>query len=131
MSAYNQVLICLIAVLFGAFTFDLLRRQRLNIEYGLLWLLLTLGVLVVVGWKWLLFRLTFWMGARQPASILTLFSLAFMFFFLAFLTVQISTMTGRLKRLTQEVALLEHELRELAGKDAEDADREAGGKTAG
>ena len=129
MSAYNQVLICLIAILFGAFTFDLLRRQRLNIEYGLLWLLLTVGVLVVVGWKWLLFRLTFWMGARQPASILTLFSLAFLFFFLAFLTVQISTMAGRLKRLTQEVALLEHELRELAGKDAGGPDPGEGGQT--
>ena len=116
MSGYNQALICTIAVLFGAFTFDLLRRRRLNVEYGLLWLLLTAGVLTVVGWKWLLFRITFWMGARQPASILAMLSLAFIFFFMAFLTVQISTMTGRIKHLTQVVALLEQELRELKEK---------------
>ena len=113
MSGYNQALICAIAVLFGVFTFDLLRKRRLNVEYGLLWLLLAAGVLVVVGWKWLLFRLTFWMGARQPASILAMLSLAFIFFFMAFLTVQISTMSGRIKHLTQVVALLENELREM------------------
>ena len=113
MSGYNQALICVIAVLFGVFTFDLLRRRRLNVEYGLLWLLLTVGVLIVVGWKWLLFRMTFWMGARQPASILTLLSLAFIFFFMAFLTVQISTMASRIKHLTQVIALLEHEVREM------------------
>ncbi len=113
MSGYNQILICAIAVLFGVFTFDLLRRRRLNVEYGLLWLILAAGVLGVVGWKGLLFRLTFWMGARQPASILALLSLAFIFFFLAFLTVQLSTMTSRIKHLTQVVALLEHEVREM------------------
>ena len=127
MSGYNQALICVIAVLFGAFTFDLLRRRRLNVEYGLLWLLLTAGVLVVVGWKWLLFRLTFLMGARQPTSILTLFSLAFIFFFMVFLTVQISKMAGRIKRLTQSVALLEQEVREggvRQGKAETDSDEE-------
>jgi hypothetical protein len=115
-SGYNQILICAIAILFGVFTFDLLRRRRLNVEYGLLWLILAAGVLGVVGWKWLLFRVTFWMGARQPASILAMLSLAFIFFFLAFLTVQLSTMTSRIKHLTQVVALLEHEVREMKEK---------------
>jgi len=118
-SGYNQALICAIAVLFGVFTFDLLRRRRLNVEYGLLWLLLAAGVLIVVGWKWLLFRVTFWMGARQPASILALLSLAFIFFFLAFLTVQLSTMSSRIRRLTQVVALLEHEVQEMKEKQGE------------
>lgn len=123
MSGYNQALICAIAVLFGIFTFDLLRRRRMNVEYGLLWLLLAAGVLVVVGWKGLLFRVTFWMGARQPASILTLLSLAFIFFFLAFLTVQLSTMSSRIRRLTQVVALLEHEVREMKEKQGETTEK--------
>jgi hypothetical protein len=115
-SGYNQALICAIGILFGILTFDLLRRRRLNAEYGLLWLLLAVGVLVLVGWKWLLFRVTFWMGARQPASVLAMLSLAFIFFFLAFLTVQLSAMSGRIRNLTQTVALLQEEIRQLKAR---------------
>jgi hypothetical protein len=118
-SGYNQALICAIGILFGILTFDLLLRRRLNAEYGLLWLLLAVGVLVLVGWKWLLFRVTFWMGARQPASVLAMLSLAFIFFFLAFLTVQLSAMSGRIRNLTQTVALLQEEIRQLKARIAD------------
>lgn len=88
---------------------ELIRRRKLREEYALLWVMTTLGMIVLSTWYGLIERITRLIGAVAVTTTLFIFAL----FFLLLISVHFSTVLSRLtvqvRRMAQEMAVLEAE----------------------
>ena len=84
---------------------DLVRRDRLYVGYGIIFLLTILGALLVLVVPALLGGITRLVGALFPASALTLLALCFIVFMLVYVLAQITVVSNRLAMVVQELAI--------------------------
>jgi len=84
---------------------DLVRRDRLYVGYGIIFLLTILGALLVLVVPALLGGITRLVGALFPASALTLLALCFIVFMLVYVLAQITVVSNRLAIVVQELAI--------------------------
>jgi len=89
---------------------ELVRRRKLKEEYSWLWILTTVGMVVLSFWYGLIERLSALIGAVTPTTTLFIFALLFLLAIAIHVTTVISRLTQQLRRLTQEVAILGAEL---------------------
>jgi len=105
----------LIAILLAAglliFIIDAVRRRKLREEYAWLWILVGVVIVVLSLWRDLLGTITALMGIQLPANTVFFFGLVFIVFINLHFSIRISRLTDRVKRLTQDLALLEEESR--------------------
>jgi hypothetical protein len=106
----QKVVFLSIALVLLAVILELVRRRRLRVEYSWLWLASGSSIVVLILRYDLLIWLTEKVGAAIPTS--TLFFLCILFLALLCLhySVRLSSLTGDLKELTQELALLRAQL---------------------
>lgn len=97
---------------------ELVRRRRLREEYSWLWLLTGAMMVVLVVWYRLLLAITWLIGAVSPVTTLLLFSSLFLLAIAVHYSVIISTLTTRVKNLSQELALLASQLERAGGRRA-------------
>lgn len=100
-------------VLFMLYIVRLIVRGRLREEYAIVWIICTLVLLVLSVWRTGLETMSLALGVYYPPSLLFLFSLAAIVCFLVHLSVVNSKMQHSIKELTQELALLRHELEQM------------------
>lgn len=85
---------------------DLVRRRRLREEYSWLWIL-TGGVILALSiWYRALEAIARFIGVINPVSGLFFFGILFLFLIGLQFSVRISALTGQVKKLTQELAIL-------------------------
>ena len=101
----------------------LLRVERLTLRDSLLWLVSTFGALVTVAFPDLLGWTSRLLGVQVPSNALFFLAILYLLLNLFSVTVAVSFVSARTRRLTQECALLRAEIELL---------RSAGGlRTAG
>ena len=105
----GRLLLVAVAFVMSAVVVHMLRRRRLHEEYALVWLGMLAVMLLVVASRGTLFLVTRLVGAKYPASALTLISLAVIFLFLILYSTRISVLSDKVVRLTQELAILRSE----------------------
>ncbi len=101
---------------------ELIRRRRLREEYAFLWVLTTVGMMLLATWYGLIEWITQFIGAVAVTTTLFLFALLFLLLISVHFTTVISRLTVQVRRLTQELALLQAE-RGKAGADPVQAPR--------
>lgn len=112
MSATIRIAILLaIAVYFILFV--LLKKRRLTLRYTLLWLFSGAAMLVLVLFPKLLERLTNLLGFRVQSNALFAILLFFTLLIMISLTSIISRQDEYIKRLVQNVALLEKRVKDI------------------
>jgi hypothetical protein len=84
---------------------DLVRRDRLYVGYGIIFIVTILGALLVLLVPPLLGGMTRLVGALFPASALTLLALCFIVFMLVYVLAQITVVSNRLVTVVQELAI--------------------------
>ncbi len=92
---------------------ELVRRRKLREEYSILWLSLSAAMFVLALLPDLLNTVTGLIGAVIPTSTLFFFGLIFLIFINIQFSVQISSLSSRVKDLTQHVALLQCMLEDI------------------
>jgi hypothetical protein len=101
------------AVLVSVITFgvvlELVRRRKLREEYAFLWVVTTIGMLVLSIWYGLIERITRAIGAVTVTTTLFLFALIFLLLISVHFTTVLSRLTVQIRRLAQEMAVLEAE----------------------
>ncbi len=112
-----QIILIGILFLFFLFVIYLLLKRRLNIEYSIIWLFVIVFATFIVSSNKFIMFFTHLIGAKQPASTLSVLSISFIFIVLIYFSMKISIMSTRLKDLIQYVALLEKSLRDLMSKE--------------
>ena len=86
---------------------ELIRRRRLREEYAFLWVLTTVGMMVLATWYGLIEWITQFIGAVAVTTTLFLFALLFLLLISVHFTTVISRLTVQVRRLTQELAILQ------------------------
>ncbi|MBF0244642.1 MAG: DUF2304 domain-containing protein [Planctomycetes bacterium] len=135
MTPRQQLFAILVALVTALLIVNLVRKRRLAEEYSVLWILTSIGMLLIVfHYEWLL-TLTHWSGAVLPTTFLFIVAIVF----LLLLAVQFSLVLTRLKsdhrKLVQDNALLRNRVVELEkrlpgipGRDASLGEGAAGTK---
>lgn len=117
----SQLFLILILALNAILIIYLLLKEKINVEYSLIWFFtLALAAIIVLSNKFLLF-LTHLIGAKLPASTLAYLGFAFTFFVLIYFSTKISILSNKLKKLTQYTAFLEKKQKEQEKKEERQA----------
>ena len=111
----TQIIAALGAVGLALYVLDLVRRRRLSEEYSLLWVIATFTIALLGFCTPLLLWVTDLLGILGAASTVFACGLAFALAMLLFLTVKMSRLGEQNHTLTQELALMRHELDRVRG----------------
>jgi hypothetical protein len=126
MTPTQRVFAILISVTTFLVVMELIRRRRLREEYAFLWVLTTVGMMLLATWYGLIEWITRVIGAVTVTTTVFIFALIFLLLISVHFTTVISRLTVQVRRLTQELAILQAE-RGRAGEAAAPADRPATG----
>ncbi len=107
MSTYGIIFIDLVGIGMLLLILNLLRTEKLSINYAVIWVLAILSMMVIISVPSLLELLPIIVGARFPASALSLLAFAFIMLVLIFFSVQLSIISRRQNRLIQSIAIQE------------------------
>jgi hypothetical protein len=90
-----------------AIIIELIRRRKLREEYALLWVVTSLGMLLLSSWYGAMERITEIIGAITVTTTLFLFGLLFLLLISVHFSTVASRLTVQVRRLTQELAILQ------------------------
>jgi hypothetical protein len=116
LAPHMRVFATLVLLAFMLWVANLVRHHRLNLRDSLLWLLSTGAALIVTVFPLILVWVSRALQIEIPAN--ALFALTFLYVLLNLLsiTITVSTTAARVRRLTQECALLRAELERVRGE---------------
>jgi hypothetical protein len=119
-----QVVIVVAGIALAVFILELVRRRRLREEYSWLWILVAIGYFLLAIWPGLAERVATLLGSTSAVSAFTFLGFLFLFLICVQFSVQISRLTEQNKNLTQQIAVLDGEVRRLEqeGDGQESAD---------
>ena len=109
---------------------NMVRKKSLDLRYALIWLALIAMILVIVIVPRLLGVITHFLGIYDAMNMVFFMGFVFLIVVTFFLTAALSRNSNRIKALTQQVALLEKQVRDESVKvslkdeaSSEDAER--------
>jgi hypothetical protein len=111
-----QIVSILLGVVFLGVIFQLIRKNRLQEKYALLWITSAAIILVLSLWRGLLESFAAWAGIFYAPSALFLVALFCGMVIALHFSIVISDLSKQNKTLIQEIALLKEELVRLAGR---------------
>jgi len=101
-------MLIIIIVLF-VFIISMLRKKKLDLKYCLIWLFSLVGIAVFCIFPQIMYRLSDLLGIIEPVNTLFLVCIAFLACICISLTVVVSRLSDRLRKLTQNIAISEWE----------------------
>ncbi len=105
MSLQGVLVLNLIALALLLWVLNLIRHGRLYVGYGVIFVIATLGTMLLVSVPKLQTVLTHVIGAVFPVSALTLLALCFIVLMLLYTLTQLTIVSNRLSKLVQELAI--------------------------
>lgn len=105
MTIQGIIVLILIGLALLVWILDLIRRNRLYVGYGIVFIIAILGVILILAIPSLLITVTHLVGAIFPASALTLLALCFIVFLLVYVLSQVTIVSNRLAALVQALAI--------------------------
>jgi len=96
-----------VAMLF--FFISMLRKQKMELKYCLIWIFALLGVTIFAVFPQLLDMLSSLLGIATPVFTLFLICIAFLTCVCIGLTIVVSRLSDRLNKLTQNIAIAKRE----------------------
>ena len=118
------VLVCVVVLIFGMM--NMVRNKKLDLKYAFPWLFLGVGVGVLAVFDEFTARLAVMLGVEIPSNMIFFLGFCFSLTIIFCLTFAVSRHSYKVKRLTQECALLEKRLEELENCAAEQKDNASG-----
>ncbi len=105
------------AVVTFVFVFYLLRRGILREKYAVLWLFFSGAALFFAIFPSVLDRISFAIGVAAPVNLLFFVTVVLLILVSVQLSYELSRHEGRIRRLAEEVALLQQQINSLGEKD--------------
>jgi hypothetical protein len=113
-----NVLAAITALVTFVFILDLLRRGVLKEKYAVLWLFFAGTALFFALFPQVLDWISFRLGVAQPVNLLFFVTIVLLVLVSVQLSYELSRHEARIRRLAEEVALLDERMRHLEGPDA-------------
>lgn len=105
-----QVVIGVLTVIAILAICNMVRKNKMDLRYALIWIIVGGTVVVLDIWPGLLGMLANLMGIELPSNMLFFLGFCFALIIIFGLTKTVSNLSGKVKKLTQELALLKEEL---------------------
>ena len=113
-----QILIILAMLIAIVYIVNKIRTKGIELKYSLLWLLLGLGIIIFAGFPQISQWLAHFLGISQPVNMLFFAGFCFTLPIIFSLSATVSKMSNKIKKLTQEIALMNEMLeRQEKGKE--------------
>lgn len=116
MTAHFQFLMILGAVILLLIIFVLLKKGKMTVKYSLLWLGLAVVLVIFAICPYVVYVLRDLLDVEMPVNLVFMLLFCFVLVVLISLSIAVSQLAEKCKRLTQENALLEKRVRELEKK---------------
>lgn len=116
MTPQFQAFMLLGAAILLVLIFVLLKKGLMTVKYSLLWLFLAIVLVIFAAFPYVVFVLRDLLDIEMPVNLVFLLMFCFVLFVLLSLSIAISQLAEKCKRLTQMNAILEHRVRVLEGK---------------
>lgn len=113
MTAHFQFFMIIGAVALLLIIFFLLKKGMMTVKYSLLWLGLAVGLVIAAAFPYVVFVLRDLLDIEMPVNLVFLLMFCFVLVVLLSLSIAISQLAEKCKRLTQANAILEKRVREL------------------
>ena len=107
MSLKTQIIVAVVIVAALVWIANMVRKQALDIRFALSWVTVGGVVLILDVFPGIMNYLVHLLGIELPVNMMFFFGFCFTLLLLFILTVKVSKQEEQLKRLTQELALLE------------------------
>ena len=105
MTAQGILLLDAFGILLIIVLVNLVRTRKLHVFYGVIWLLASAGMMTIITIPALLSFVTRAVGARFPASAMTLLAFVLVFIMLIVFSMQLSLLASRQIELAQAIAI--------------------------
>jgi len=105
MTIQGILVLTLIGLVLLLWILNLVRRDRLYVGYGVMFILIILATIFILAVPALLTFITHLVGAVFPTSALTLLALCFILFMLVYILTQVTLISNRLTAVVQELAI--------------------------
>jgi len=106
-----QIIVIAVIVIAMAILVNMIRNHKIELRYALLWMLMGFGVFIFTCFPGLIRVLAKMMGISEPVNMLFFVGFCFSLAIIFSLSVAISRLSNRAKKLTQEIALLKKEIK--------------------
>lgn len=114
-----QIIIGVCLVIALAAIVNMIRKRKLELKYALSWLIAIGFVLILDCFPVLLTKLSYFLGIWAPVNMIFFLGFCFSLLIIFILTVTLSRMSERVRKLAQAVALNEEKIEKLM-KEQED-----------
>jgi hypothetical protein len=105
MTTHGIMVLGLMGLVLLLWVLSLVRRGRLYVGYGALFLVAIIATIVALAFPPILSAASWLIGTNLPASTLTLLALAFVIAVLVYIFTQITVISNRLAAVVQELAI--------------------------
>lgn len=121
MTAKIQIIIGIILIVALMAIINMIRKRRLELKYALSWLVAIAFVLVLDCFPSLLNKISRMLGIWAPVNMIFFLGFCFSLMIIFVLTVTLSRMSERVRKLSQAVALNEEKIEKLMKEKSEEA----------
>ena len=119
-----QIMVIIFIVLAVLYIVNQLRKKKLDYRFGLGWLLIIFCILVLTVRPKLLSMLAGFLGITLPINMLFFFGFCFIVILVFSMSMMISSLSDRVKKLSQEIAILRKDMydnyQKLSSEERED-----------
>lgn len=129
-----QIIIFVCMILAMIYIVNLMRKKQLDFRYALGWLFIILCISVLTVWPSLLDVLAGVLGIASPMNMLFFFGFCFAVMVIFSLSMTISNLSDRVKKLSQEIAIIRKDMYEnyhKISKEQEVCDAESNNNRSG
>ena len=108
-----QIIIGIALIIALAVIITMIRKRQLELKYSLSWIIAIIFVLVLDCFPILLNKLSFFLGIFTPVNMIFFLGLCFSMVIIFTLTVTVSRMSERIRKMAQQVAIQEETIKRL------------------
>ena len=119
-----QIIIAVFLVIALAVMINMIRKRQLELKYALSWLIAIFFVLILDCFPVLLTKLAYALGIWAPVNMIFFLGFCFSLVIIFGLTVSMSRMSERMKKLSQALAIQEEMIEKLQFKEEQIAEKE-------
>ena len=105
MSVLLRIEMIVLALVFIVLVFRTVNKQRLQMRFSLVWLMISFAMMVVAIFPQIVITLSGWAGVEVPSNFLYLLGIMALRVVAFFLTVHVSKQADEIKRLTQMLSI--------------------------
>ncbi len=110
MTVRLQIVVGIIVVFFLALIANMVRKKKIDLKYSLRWMILCLLALILDIFPQLIYSCAKMLGIELPSNMVFFVAIVLLISVIYALATSVSHLSTKVKRLTQELALLREEI---------------------